>query len=341
MAVNKKFGSDNHAGVDRRIMEAIVSANKGYTVSYGEDVYTRNAVKKFQEHFGKNIDVYFVGNGTAANILGLKSVTKSFNSILCPETAHLNVHECGGPENYIGCKLSTVSTDGGKLSVNLLKPYISSMDDPHVATPKVVSITQPTELGTVYTPEEIKKLSDFAHSNGLLLHMDGARLCNAAASLDIDLKGITKDVGVDVLSFGGTKNGMMLGDAVLFFDSNLSCNFEYIRKQGMHLISKMRFISVQFGRLLSDNLWWNNAKHANRMAQKLYGKVKGLPDVSITQKVETNAVFASLPEKIINRLREHYFFYVFDEQKNIVRWMCSFDTTEEDVNKFVKTIKRI
>ena len=340
MTVNDEFGSDNHSGVHPEIIKAINSVNVGYSVAYGDDFYTERAVKKFKEHFGKGVDVYFVGNGTAANILGLKVVTNSFNSIFCADVAHLNVHECCGPEKFTGCKLVTINAPDGKLSVDLIKPHIVGVGDPHMAQPKVISITQSTERGTVYTPTEIKALSGFAHKNGMLLHMDGARLCNAAAYLDESLNAITGDVGVDVLSFGGTKNGMMFGDAVIFFDKKLSQNFEFIRKQGMHLTSKMRFISAQFEALLTNDLWLKNARHANKMAQLLYSEVKSIPQIKITQKVQGNAVFAQLPKKITNKLWKKYSFHIIDEKTEEVRWMCSFNTTKEDVLKFVETIRQ-
>jgi len=339
MTVNDEFGSDNHSGVDPHIIKAIESVNIGYTVAYGDDEFTSRAVKKFKEHFGKDIDVYFVCNGTAANILGIKAIVDSFNSIFCAETAHLNVHECCGPEKFTGCKLTVIPTSDGKLTVDLLKPYIVGFGDPHMAQPKVISITQPTELGTIYSPKEIKDLSDFAHSKKMLLHMDGARLCNAAAGLNVEFAAITSDVGVDVLSFGGTKNGMMFGDAVVFFDKKLSKKFEFIRKQGMHLTSKMRFISAQFEALLSNDLWLKNAKHANNMAQLLYNEVKDVPQIKITQKVQVNAVFAALPKKIIKELQKKYAFHDFNEQTSEVRWMCSFNTSKKDVMNFVEAIK--
>ena len=340
MSNYKGFGSDNHSGVHPDILKAIDSVNVDYSIAYGEDDHTERAVEKFKEHFGNNIDVYFVGNGTAANILGLKAVTDSFNSIFCAETAHLNVHECCGPEKFTGCKLETITTPDGKLTVDLLKPYIVGFGDPHMAQPKVISITQSTELGTVYTSKEIKVLSDFAHKNDMLLHIDGARLCNAAASLDTDLNDITGKVGVDVLSFGGTKNGMMFGDAVVFFNKNLSKNFEFIRKQGMHLTSKMRFISTQFEALLSNDLWLKNAKYANKMAQLLYNQVKDIPQVKVTQKVQANAVFATIPKKYIAPLQKKYFFHVFNEHTSEVRWMCSFSTDKEDIMNFAETIRK-
>jgi len=340
MTINDEFGSDNHSGVHPDIIKAINSVNVGYSIAYGNDFYTKRAVNKFKEHFGKGIDVYFVGNGTAANILGLKVVTKSFNSIFCADVAHLNVHECCGPEKFIGCKLVTIHAPEGKLTVDLIKPHIVGVGDPHMAQPKVISITQSTERGTVYKPTEIKAISDFAHKNKMLLHMDGARLCNAAAYLDVSLNAIAGDVGVDILSFGGTKNGMMFGDAVIFFDKALSKNFEFIRKQGMQLTSKMRFISAQFDALLTNDLWLKNARHANKMAQLLYNKVKDITPVKLTQKVQGNAVFAKLPKKIISKIQKKYSFHIIDEKTEEVRWMCSFNTTKEDVLNFVETIRK-
>ena len=341
MTVNYEFGSDNHSGVHPDIMKAMESVNLGYTVAYGDDEYTEQAKKKFTEHFGKEIDVFFVGNGTAANILGINAVASSFHSIFCAESAHLNVHECCGPEKFIGCKLTTIPTPDGKLTMNLLKPYIVGFGDPHMAQPRVLSITQSSELGTVYAFDELKALSEFAHEKGMILHMDGARLCNAAVSLNVSLKKITSDAGVDVLSFGGTKNGMMFGDAVIFFDKKLSKDFEFIRKQGMHLTSKMRFISAQFQALLSNDLWHKNAKQANNMAKLLFNEVKDLPNVKITQKVQVNAVFAQLLRDQIKKIQKKYFFHVFDEHNSIVRWMCSFNTTKQDVKDFAETINEV
>ena len=341
MTVNYEFGSDNHSGVHPDIMKAMESVNLGYTVAYGDDEYTEQAKKKFTEHFGREIDVFFVGNGTAANILGINAVASSFHSIFCAESAHLNVHECCGPEKFIGCKLTTIPTPDGKLTMNLLKPYIVGFGDPHMAQPRVLSITQSSELGTVYAFDELKALSEFAHEKGMILHMDGARLCNAAVSLNVSLKKITSDAGVDVLSFGGTKNGMMFGDAVIFFDKKLSKDFEFIRKQGMHLTSKMRFISAQFQALLSNDLWHKNAKQANNMAKLLFNEVKDLPNVKITQKVQVNAVFAQLLRDQIKKIQKKYFFHVFDEHNSIVRWMCSFNTTKQDVKDFAETINEV
>ena len=340
MSNDKGFASDNHSGVHPNILRAIESANAGYANAYGDDEYTKRAIKKFKKHFGDNVDVYFIYNGTAANILGLKTVINSFNSIICAETAHLNVHECCGPENFMGCKLIAVPTIDGKLTIKQIKPYVFGFGNPHRAQPKVISITQPTELGTVYTDEEIRELSNFAHKNQMFIHMDGARLCNAAAYLNVGMKDITGKVGVDILSFGGTKNGMMFGDAVIFFNKNLSNNFIFIRKQGMQLASKMRFISVQFEAFLSNDLWLKNAKHSNRMAQLLYKKIRDIQQIKITQKVETNAVFAIIPKRYIPILQRRYFFHVYNELKSEIRLMCSFDTSKEDIMDFSETIKK-
>ena len=334
------FASDNNAGVHPNILRAINSVNQGHVISYGDDIFTQSAVKKFEEHFGKDVEVYFVFNGTAANVLGLSAMVEPFNSVICSEVAHIDKDECCAPERFIGCKLVTIPTKDGKIRVEQIKGHIDSLGNQHRAQPKVISITQATELGTVYKPEEIKVIADFAHKNQLFLHMDGARLSNAAASLNVKLKQITADVGVDVLSFGGTKNGMMFGEAVIFFKRKLPENFKYIRKQGMQLASKMRFISAQFEALLSNNLWLKNAKHANGMARLLARKIEEVSDTTITQEVEANAVFAIVPPKHVSLLREKYFFYIWNREKSEVRWMASFDTTKEDVKKFVNVIEK-
>lgn len=335
------FGSDNNAGIHPDILQSISSINDGHVVAYGDDIYTKRAIATFKKHFGESIDVYFVATGTAANVLSLRTVTDSFHAILCAESAHLYVDECGAPENFIGCKVIPIKTTDGKLSPELIKPYITGIGVEHHVQPKIISISQPTEFGTVYTVKELKTLAEFAHTHNLFLHVDGARLTNAAAYLQVSLRAITKDIGVDILSFGGTKNGMMYGEAVIFFNKELSKNFKYIRKQGMHLISKMRFISIQFDTLLSHNLWLKNAQHANEMAKMLAEKVRDIPSIQITQKVESNAVFARIPKKAIAELQKLYFFYIWNEQTSEVRWMTSFDTTPEDIDNFVSAIKKL
>src|SRR5688572_11127641 len=238
----RSFASDNNAGVHPEIIDAIRAVNEGHVIAYGDDEITARAVKLFKKHFGKDIAVHFVFGGTGANTLGLKAVTKPYQAVLCAETAHINVDECGAPEQFTGCKLIDLATPDGKLRVEQLEPYLHVVGNEHHVQPRVISISQATEMGTVYTKQELKALAQFAHANNMLLHVDGARLSNAAASLNASLKEITADVGVDVLSFGGTKNGMIYGEAVVFFDEELARDFKFIRKQGMQLSSKMRFI---------------------------------------------------------------------------------------------------
>ena len=334
----RSFASDNNAGVHPKVLQAIAAANEGHVIAYGDDPYTARAVKLFRDHFGKNIEVYFVFGGTGANVLGLKAVTQPHHAIVCAQSAHINVDECGAPEKFTGCKLLSVDTKDGKVTVEHVEPYLNAVGNEHHVQPRVISISQATEMGTVYTPAELKALSRFAHKHEMYLHMDGARIANAAVGLKLDLRKITADVGVDVLSFGGAKNGMMYGEAVVFFDPALAKDFKYTRKQGTHLPSKMRFISAQFEALLLDDLWRDNAAHANRMAQILAKELEKIPQVEITQKVESNGVFARLPKKYIPQLQKQYFFYVWDEAISEVRFMTSFDTTEEDIADFVTLI---
>ena len=337
---SRSFASDNNAGVHPRVMQAIAAANDGHVIAYGDDPYTARALEKFHEHLGKDVEVFFVFGGTGANVLGLKAITQSHQAIICAETAHINVDECGAPEKFTGCKLLPVATSDGKIRVEQIKPLLHGVGFEHHVQPRVVSISQATEMGTVYTQREMKALASCAHDHDMLLHVDGARIANAAASLKVKLKGITRDAGVDVLSFGGAKNGMMYGEAVVFLDKTLAKDFKYTRKQGTHLPSKMRYISAQFEALLSGELWHDNAAHANRMAQLLAQELGRIPHLKITQKVEANGVFAVVPKKYIAKLQKKYFFYVWDEQTSEVRLMTSFDTTEEDIADFVGLVKR-
>ncbi len=336
---SRSFASDNNAGVHPEIMEAIVAANDGHVIAYGDDPYTARAIKLFRQHLGKDAQVYFVFGGTGANVLGLKAATASHHAIICAQTAHINVDECGAPEKFTGCKLLSLNTPDGKIKVDQIKPLLHEVGFEHHVQPRVISVSQATEMGTVYTPLELKKLSGFAHAHDMLLHVDGARIANAAASLNITLKEITKDSGVDILSFGGAKNGMMYGEAVVFFAESLARDFKYTRKQGTHLPSKMRFISAQFEALLANDLWLRNAQRANRMAQRLARELATVPQITITQQVEANGVFALLPKKYIPVLQKKYFFYVWNEETSEVRFMTSFDTTEEDISKFVALVK--
>ena len=339
--VKHGFASDNNSGVHPRILRAISRANIGHTIGYGDDEYTERAIKKFKQIFGHDIEVYFVFTGTAANTLGLKAATQSFNSIICAETSHINVDECGAPEKFTGCKLIPIPTENGKITPADIKKHLIGFGFEHHSQPKVISITQSTELGTIYTIEEIKEISELAHKHDMFVHMDGARISNAVVALKTDFRDFTGNAGIDILSFGGTKNGMMFGEAIVFFNKNLAKNFKYYRKQGMQLFSKMRFIAAQFEELLSDNLWRKNAEHSNEMAKILASEVKKIPEIKITQPVESNAVFAIIPRESIPLLQKEYFFYVWNEKKSEVRWMTTFDTTEEDINDFVKKLKKI
>ena len=337
----RSFASDNNAGIHPEMIDAIAAANQGHVVAYGDDPFTARAVKVFQKHFGKDIAVYFVFGGTGANVLGLKAMTNSYEAVICAETAHINVDECGAPEKFTGCKLLSIRTPDGKIRIDQIKPFLHGIGFEHHVQPRVISVSQATEMGTVYTKAELKTLARFAHDHNMLLHVDGARIANAAVSLNASLKEITVDAGVDVLSFGGAKNGMMYGEAVVFLNKTLGDNFKYIRKQGMHLPSKMRFISAQFEALLSGDLWRRSAAHANRMARVLGSELAKIPQIKLTQPVEANGVFAEIPEKFVPLLQKKYFFYVWNEETSECRFMASFDTTEEDIHDFVSLVRKI
>ncbi len=335
------FASDNNAAVHPEIMQAMVACNTGHVVGYGDDDFTRSAVLKIRQHFGADTEVFFVFTGTAANVVGLRNMTQSFNSIICAESAHIQEDECGAPEFFTGCKLIPVETINGKISVESIEPHIRGIDFEHHSQPRVVSITQATELGTVYSIDEIREIADFVHKKGLLLHLDGARIANAAAALGVTMKAISRDAGVDVLSLGGTKNGAMYGEAILFFKPGMTQWFKYFRKQSMQLASKMRFIAAQFEALLTDDLWLRNADHSNKMAQLLASRASQIPGVRINRPVDANGVFAILPPDVIKSLQEEFFFYVWDETLSEVRWMTSWDTTEEDIIQFTNLIAKL
>ncbi|MCF8361854.1 MAG: low specificity L-threonine aldolase [Prolixibacteraceae bacterium] len=339
--MNKRgFASDNNSGVHPEILKAINDANNGHVTGYGTDHYTQKAIDVFKKEFGNNTDVYFVFNGTGANVLAISTLAQSFNSVICPSTAHIMVDECGAPEKISGCKLIPVNTPNGKLTPELIKPHLHGFDFEHHAQPKIISISQVTEMGTLYSVDEIKEITKLAHQYGMHVHMDGARIANAAVALNLPFKAFTVDAGIDVVSFGGTKNGMMMGEAVLFFNSELSKNTKYIRKQSAQLFSKMRFVAAQFLAYFENNLWKKNATHANKMAAMLAKKVTE-NGVKVTQEVNANGVFAILDKKISNELQKEYFFYPWDENNNEVRWMTSFDTTEEDIDNFTSKLQEL
>lgn len=338
--MNKRgFASDNNAGVHPEILQEVASANDGHVIGYGDDRYTDEAREIFRQKLGPQTEVFFVFTGTAANVLGLSTVMRSWNSVVTAYTAHLNTDECGAPEKFTGCKVLTVDTPDGKITVDLIKRHIHSFGFEHHSQPKVISITQTTEMGTVYTVDEIRKIADYAHSNGMLLHMDGARLANAAVSLDLPIKAFTTDAGVDLLSFGGTKNGLMAGEAICFLKPGLADDFKYIRKQGMQLASKMRFISAQFIAYFRNDLWKKSASHSNAMAKLLAEKLSLIKGITITQNVQANGIFVIIPANVAEKVMESYFFYVWDQMKSEYRLMCSWDTTEEDIEDFVRLLK--
>ncbi len=338
---NKRgFASDNNSGVHPEILKELQAVNKGHVLGYGSDPYTERAKDLFREHLGKDTEVFFVFTGTAANVLGLSGVIRSWNSVITAFTAHIEQDECGAPEKFIGCKVLTVDSDDGKISAEMLAKHMHGFDFEHHSQPKVISITQATEMGTVYTRDEIRKLADFAHARDMLLHMDGARIANAAVSLDRSFKSLTTDAGVDILSFGGTKNGMMYGEAVCFLRPGLSGNFKYIRKQGMQLASKMRFISAQYLAYFRNDLWKKNAMYSNTMARLLAEKLKAIDGIRITHEVQSNGVFVIMPRDVAEEVSKTFFFYPWNEMISEYRLMTSWDTTEEDIEGFVALLEK-
>ncbi|WP_232836050.1 threonine aldolase family protein [Actinocorallia populi] len=337
-ASSRGFASDNYAGIHPEALAAMAAANGGHQTSYGDDVYTARLQEVFQRHFGPAAQAFPVFNGTGANVVGLSAMTKRWSAVIAAETAHINVDECGAPEKVAGIKLLTVPTPDGRLTPELVDRQAWGWGDEHRAQPHVVSLTQSTELGTVYAPEEIRALADHAHERGMLVHLDGSRLANAAAALGVPMREFTTDAGVDVLSFGGTKNGLMLGEAVVVLNPELAPSIKYLRKSAMQLASKMRFVSAQLLALLEGDLWLRNARHANAMAARLADGVRGLPGLEITRPVQANAVFAVLPKDATERLQKRFRFYTWDQHTGEVRWMTAFDTTEEDVDVFAAAV---
>lgn len=335
------FGSDNHSGIDSRILAAIAEANIDHDFAYGDDTLTLKCERMFNELFGREVKTFFMFNGTGTNVTILKSITQSFNSIICAVTAHIHVDECGAPEKHTGCKIIAIETLNGKLTPELVRPYLIGFGFCHHSQPKVISISQTTELGTVYSPEEIKALALLAHENDMFLHVDGARIANGVVASGATLSELIVDTGVDVLSFGGTKNGLMIGEVAVFLNTELAKNFQYERKQEMQLYSKMRFVAAQFLAYLKDDLWLELAANSNNMAQYLMAQLSEIKEITVTQRVEANAVFVILPEDKREIIREKYFFYDWDESRGEVRLMCSFDTTKAHIDQFIKYIKEV
>jgi len=339
--VRRSFASDNNSGVSPEIMEALAGCNAGHCVGYGDDIWTKQAVKTIAGLFSRKPDVFFVYGGTGANVLSLSAATPSFGAVICAETAHINVDECGAPEKFSGAKLVCVPTLDGKITVDQLDPLLHNLGDPHHSQPRVLSISQPTELGTVYRIEELQSLSRWAKKHEIYLHMDGARIANALVALDVTPDQMIVQCGIDLVSFGATKNGIMFGEAILSFVPELSERLVFLRKQGMQLHSKMRYIGAQFEAWFSRGVWRRNAEHANAMARYLEAGVREIPGVEVVYKVETNAVFAKIPIDKISVLQDHYFFYVWKVEEGIVRWMASFDTEKDDIDSFLRCIVEV
>ncbi|WP_436415919.1 threonine aldolase family protein [Petrimonas sp.] len=337
----RSFGSDNNSGVHPQLMQAIIDANRNHTIGYGDDDWTREAENAVKRLVGKDdIEPYFVFNGTGANVIALQACTLPFHSIICASTAHIAVDECGAPTKFTGCPLKEIDTPDGKLTPELVRPLLHGFGVEHHSQPKVIAISQTTEMGTAYTPGEIKALADLAHEHGMYLFIDGTRIANACVFLNVSLKEMTVDCGVDIFTFGGTKNGLMMGEVLVPLRKELAENIKYYRKQTTQLYSKMRFISAQFIPYFNEGIWLENAKKSNASAQKLAAEMRKA-GVELTQEVQSNAVFFILSEEKTNKLRERYFFYDWNEARNERRLVCSWDTTEEDIAGFISYLQSI
>lgn len=341
MAARKFFISDNASGIHPEIFAALAETNEGHAIAYGHDPWTERARDVLRKHFGERCEILIALTGTGANVLALQSLLQSWQAIICADCSHLHGDECGAAEKFIGCKVLTTRTQNGKVTPELIEPLLDDTRMVHRAQPRVVTVSQCTEWGTVYTADELAAIAEFCRANELLLHVDGARLCNAAVALGQSLGAITAGCGVDVLSFGGTKNGLMGAEAVVFFDPQLATSAAFYRKQAMQLASKLRFVSVQLEVLLGTDLWQRNALHANAMAARLAALVEDIESLRIVMPVETNSVFARLPRETVAPLQNAYPFAVWRPTESIVRWMTSFDTSEDEVDEFAQQIRRV
>lgn len=336
----RSFASDNNSGVHPQVMAALSEANKDHALGYGDDCWTEEAVRKIREAFTADCEPLFVFNGTGSNVVALQLMTRSYNSIVCAETAHIYVDECGSPVKMTGCQIRPVATPDGKLTPELIRPYLHAFGDQHHSQPAAIYLSQCTELGTIYTPDELKAITALAHRHGMRVHMDGARIANACAALNLSLKALTVDCGIDILSFGGTKNGLMMGECVVVFDNSLKAEARFVRKQSAQLASKMRYLSCQFTAYLTNDLWLKNATHANAMAHKLYEALSRYPGVRFTQKAESNQLFLTMPRSVIDRMLQSYFFYFWNEANDEIRLVTSFDTTEQDIDEFIRLLNQ-
>jgi threonine aldolase len=334
------FASDNSAGVHPSVLTAIGAINGGHALAYGHDPYSQEIERRVAAEFGDRAQAFFVFNGSAANVLSLRAACRPWQGVICAESAHVNVDECGAPESVAGIKLLTVPAPDGKLTPELAELRIERIGEEHVVQPRVLTVSQSTELGTLYQPDELRALAEFAHDHALLLHIDGSRLTNAAAALGVSLAEASTAAGADIVSFGGTKNGLLGGEAVVFTEPALADGFLFLRKLTLQLASKMRFVAAQFDAYLNDELWRRNAAHANAMATRLHDAVVEIDGVRVTRAPQANVVFATLPTPAIAPLQDEFAFYTWDERADEVRWMCSWDTTESDVDTFAGAIRR-
>lgn len=340
----KGFGSDNHSGIHPIMLNAIVECNSQHEPSYGTDQYSEKAISQFKDLFGSQVDTHFVYNGTAANVLSLQAAMERYETVLCSDVSHIHLDECGAPEFFAG-KLQTLPSLNGKIIFSEIEKYLIRKGDQHYSQPRVISITQPTELGTCYTIDEIKQISALAKRHGLYLHIDGARITNAVNYLKTTFKAMVTDTGVDIVSFGGTKNGFAFGEAVVILNKDLQKDFKYLRKQAAQLPSKTRFIAHQFSCYLKDENYLKIASHSMKMAELLHTELekicKTTETIKITQPRQSNVVFAILPKSFIKPLRENFFFYVWDENTTECRLMTSWDTTIDDINGFISKLKSL
>ena len=338
----KSFASDNYAGVLPEMMDALQRANVEHARSYGADDITERTIKLFREVFDADVEVYFVFNGTGANVLSISSATQSYNAVLCADVSHIYCDESSAPETFTGCRFFPLTaSEEGKLTPSVIEERLVRKGDVHYAQTKLLSVTQSTEYGTVYKPEELKAIAELAKKNELFLHMDGSRFFNAAAGLGCELKDISTSAGIDILSLGGTKSGMMFGEAVVVFNKKLSEHIAYKQKQSMQLASKTRFIAAQLEAMLTNDTWKKHASHANAMAQSLYKTLLKYPQIKVTKPVHANAVFAELPVHWNQPLQDAYPFYIWKDSSNEARLMCSFDTTENDIKGFDNLLQKL
>lgn len=337
----RSLGSDNHATVHPQIMAALTEVNHGQTPSYGTDIWSLELEKQLKKEFGSQTESFLVFNGTAANVLALRAMVTNYQSVFCSDISHVLMDECGAPEVIAGVKLIPIPSLNGKITLEALEKYWMRRGDQHYSQTQGISLTQPTELGTLYTTEELRAIITWSKKRNLKIHIDGARLANAAVGLNKSFREFTSEMGVDIISFGGTKNGLMLGELVIICNPTLARNFQYLRKQSLQLPSKSRYLAIQFLTYFKNELWKNIATHSLSMAQDLYSKIHHYPEIQIKYPVESNAIFPSIPKSWFKPLREQFFFYLWDEHEYICRWMTSWDTTREDIEKLANEILKL